>query len=102
METITIKFYRMTTYTDVKGMMNVKTEVGLLGDEIMMKMEVEIPHFSIVKTILGPFDPEGIIKIQDELRKEEREGIIKNLVFQDEITLNGVRIHISSEQVKMN
>jgi hypothetical protein len=102
MEQIQVKFYRVTKYTDPTGMFRVEIELGLVGLEIMGKFTTECKGFPKVSTMMGPFDPKGLEELQDELRKEEKKGEIKNLTFEEEIIGVGVRIKIDSEKVQMN
>lgn len=102
MERITIKFYRVIRFTDPSGEFKVKLELGLIGTQLMGKITNECEGFPITTTIIGPFEPKVIEKMQNDLREEEKKGEINNLKFDEEITCVGIRIQITSEQVQMN
>lgn len=102
MKTIKVKFYRVTKYTDPTGTFKVKMELGLVGMEIMGQMIISCKGFPTVTSVMGPFDPKGLMVLQDELREQEKNGKIKNLTFEEEIEGVGVEVKITSEQVGMN
>ena len=102
MKEFTIKFHKVSRFTDPSGMFKTKIEIGMVGTEFIARLESSCEGFPTVKSILGPFNPTGIKELQDDLRKEEKNGTIKNLVFEQEIVLNGIMVEMSSEQIQMN
>lgn len=102
MEKITVRFHKVTKYTDPTGMFRIKVELGMMGANLMGKITTECDNFPTVVSVLGPLDPKKISEAEISLREEEAEGKIKNLTFEEEITAIGVQIKVTPEQVRMN
>ncbi len=99
MKKIIIKFHRTIRYTDPSGMFKAEMEYGRIGMEIMGKLTTSCDGFPIITTVMGPFEPESIKEIEESLKVDES---VSNLVLENEVTLEGVEISITSEQIKMN
>lgn len=102
MKRITAKFHRVTRYTDPTGTFTIEVQYGLIGEKIMGIMTCSCEMFPPIQTILGPFTPDMISKIEKKAKEVESDGDISNLVFEDEIVLGGVEIEITKDIMNMN
>lgn len=102
MKRITIKFYRKLKFSDSTNRFHTSIEYGQFNNKIMGNIVCTCKGFPDVKVTMGPFVPEGLVEIQKDLTKQESEGSIINLVMEEEVTVEGFEISMTSDQIRMN
>jgi hypothetical protein len=95
MERITVKFHRIYRYSDPTNRFKSEIKFYIIDDKIMGTMILIGSKLVSMEVIIGPFDFEVIPCFENNLRECEKDGIISNLSFEDEIEMIKIEMPIS-------
>lgn len=102
MKNIIVKFHRKYSYSDPTGEYHLRMELGFVGSDIMGKVVMSCEMLPSTEEIVGPFNPMELPNFEKNLKIEESEGRIKDLVMEEEIIGVVVSTEMSPMEITMN